>query len=250
MPRADRNTAAGLGRRPLFPLLHTVDSATLPQAVVEETDWSYNSHIGATGQEADAIKTLFGLLRQRTRAEAYGLDASDRNVRAILDSAGHLILDHIEDEPVTAEQWYLRTLLLAGHIFTYSLLWASGAHPVRGPLVQIMLRRLLKSLSAAREPAVRDLWRTHAVALLWVLFVGAATTVEDKSGRGEGFLLRLRVVCKWLRCETRAKFEEHLRAMVWDGIFGRVAVDRLWDGPDRPTQQGVEMQSFVRTFVI
>lgn len=228
-----------------------IDDASLPLNVIKEIDWSYLRHIGGFGPGPEVVKTLLGLLRKRVRADACGLDASDANVRAISDAVGHLILEHIEDVPVTAEQHYLRTLLLAGHMFGYSLLWASGPVPLRGAAARIMSRRLRDSLTASQDEAVRHFWMERQVSLLWALFIATASLVDDDRDVAV-FLVKIKVVCGWLGCRSQSRFEAYLRSMAWNEKFGRTVVNRLWlaEAVDLQQQPAMDMQSFVRTFVI
>ena len=174
---------------------------------------------------AETVSVVIGLLRQRVMAAKCSLDPTLRDVRTLSHSAVFLILNSIEDAPLTVQARYLNTVLLALHLF---ISYAMSEHfRWSTTVLQCILRRLKSSIDGGYVDS--KIWETQKPVILWVLFVGAVTAGEHPLDDTAWFLPRLQFVRDIVAYRTRAQFEMSLRSMVWDEKFGASLLDSWWD---------------------
>lgn len=220
----DLELATTHGRRPLYPLHYDLGKANLPQYIIEGCEYPSLSRLQSLGPGHEAVITIIQLVRQRIRAVEYGMDLTQRDVRALSFSAAFLALEHIDDIPTTVEGQRIHTILLAVHLFLCAAMkqdfrWSAS-------LPRTMAQRLQESLEI--EPVYSETWVSHLPELLWVLFVGAVVTEEATQDHGTWFATQLKIVCQILQCNTRLDFKYYLHYLVWDNKFGIEFLNKWW----------------------
>ncbi|KAG5654840.1 hypothetical protein KAF25_009217 [Fusarium avenaceum] len=220
----DLELATTHGRRPLYPLHYDLGKATLPQYIIEGCEYPSLSRLQSLGPGYEDVITIIQLVRQRIKAVEYGMDLTQRDVRALSFSAAFLALEHVDDIPTTLEEQRIHTMILAVHLF----LCAAMKQDFRwsGSLPGMMAQRLKKSLEI--EPVYSETWVPHLPELLWVLFVGAVVTEEAAQDHETWFATQLKIVCQILQCNTRHDFEYYLHCLVWDNKFGMEFLNKWW----------------------
>lgn len=220
--RVDVQIASGLGRKPLFPLIHGLEDVRLPESVTREAETPSLSQFDDLGQAAEILKSIFPYLRQAILCRKYRI-AAPNGIRVILNVAEFHILDHIEDEAHSPRDHRFKTLILAAHVFLYAGL---RQLPPMGALIRIMLDRLRDALGAGEIMA--ETWRDHLSDLLWVLSVGAAASPKDRYETGLWFSSRLELVLRLLQIRTRTALEAVLQRYVWADEYGHDFLGMWW----------------------
>jgi hypothetical protein len=201
-----------------------LDKVKLPQYIIEGCEYPNLFRLQSLGPGHKDVITIIQLVRQRVKAVEYGMDLTQRDVRALSFSAALLALEHIDDVPTTLEEQRIHTILLAVHLFLCAAMkqdfrWSAS-------LPWTMVQWLQKSLKT--EPVYSEAWISHLPELLWVLFVGAVVTEQAAQDHGTWFATQLEIVCQILQCNTRLDFEYYLHYLVWDNKFGIEFLNKWW----------------------
>jgi hypothetical protein len=201
-----------------------LDKFKLPQYIIEACEFPNLSRLQSLGPGYEDVMTIIQLVRQRVKAVEYGMDLTQRDVRALSFSAAFLALKYVDDIPTTLEEQRINGMILAAHLFLCAAMkqdfrWSAS-------LPQTMAQRLQNSLET--EPVYSEAWLSHLPELLWVLFVGAVVTGEAVQDHGMWFATRLKIVCQILQCNTRLEFEYYLHCLVWDNKFGIEFLNKWW----------------------
>ncbi|EOO04354.1 putative tachykinin family protein [Phaeoacremonium minimum UCRPA7] len=142
---ADIHIAAGVGRRPLMPLIHGLEEVTLPDYIIAEAESPSLSLLDSLAYGSNILKTIFLFLRQAILCKRYKVCVPN-GVRIIFNIADCHILDHLSTEPVSPDAHRFKTLLLATHVFIYAV---KRQMPKGGAIVSILIERLKLSLQAS-----------------------------------------------------------------------------------------------------
>jgi hypothetical protein len=207
-------------------LTHGYLDVHLPQYILDHGDVPDLSHIldpGIDTEDNEDVMSVFRCLRQSVAAKKHkvGGQVPTRRLHNIADV---YILRRLDSQPLTPDEYRLRTLCLAAHIFMYH-----GLRLIQrdSPLVGKMVRRLWEALANREAIAVAAWPRTRLRELLWMLFVGKV--VADGHGLGPWFDVRLRTVIGMAECRTRTEVEDVLRRYVWNEMYGRQVLDGIWE---------------------
>lgn len=225
--RVDLQAAAAIGRAPLFPLVRGYMDVHLPQDLLLQADEPDLSHLTSEGNsdlDNEDITSIFRCLRQSVLARKHGV-GGPLPTRILHNMADLYILRRIAREPETPDEYRLRTLCLAAHVFLYAGL---RLVPRNGPLVRVMAARLREALESGRPSNIAAWPGARPRDLLWVLAVGRA--VADGHGQGAWFSLRLDAVVRMTGCVSQAEMVELLRRYVWADEYGKEVLDRIWRG--------------------
>lgn len=225
--RVDLQAAAAIGRAPLFPLIRGYMDVHLPQDLILQADELDITHLTSEGNsdlDNEDITSIFRCLRQSVLAKEHDV-GGPLPTRILHNMADLYILRRIEREPETPDEYRLRTLCLAAHVFLYAGL---RLVPRNGPLVGVMVARLREALEGACLLNIAAWMGARSRDLLWVLSVGRA--VADGHGQGAWFSLRLDAVVRMIGCVSRAEMEELLRRYVWTDEYGKEVLNRIWGG--------------------
>lgn len=224
--RVDIQVAAGLGRKPIFPLIHGLDELYVPPYIIEEAENPPLSHLQRLGDGAMDLRAVFLLLRQVVLAREHR-SISANSIRILMNLAEVIVLNRFGDgQKSSVGIQRTQALLYATHVFLYAGLRQVPPYMIT---MTILKDRLHKALSKAEVNWI--LWRDHLPALIWALFVGAAASIDFRQGQGLWFASRLKTILKIVDAEQKMDKEglkDRLRAFLWFDDFGDTFLDEWW----------------------
>ncbi|KAB5580010.1 hypothetical protein GE09DRAFT_1212474 [Coniochaeta sp. 2T2.1] len=221
----DLQTASGLGRAPLFPLIHGYMDVHIPQDILnqaEEPDLSHLVGLGDINSGNEDIISIFRCLRQSIIAKKLGV-GGPTPTRILHNIADVHILRRIDRKPESPDEHRLRSLCLAAHMFMYNGL---RLVPRNGAVVRVMVSRLREALDSRDAINVAAFPRERLHDLLWVLFVGSV--VAGGGEHGAWFMVRLKMVIRMIACRSQDEVEDIFQRYLWQDKFGLDFLDRVW----------------------
>ncbi|KAH8894730.1 hypothetical protein GQ53DRAFT_839682 [Thozetella sp. PMI_491] len=211
----DIQTASGIGRRALFPLIDNLEGVHLADSLAYEACHPSLSHLGSIDTSAGSLQRIFLLLRQALLCKTYYTSAASK-VRTVLNAAEIEILNHLHDHAAALEPKRFKIVLSATHVFLYV---AMRQFPYSSPMVKVLLNRLKNALRITESD--HGTWQEGDPALLWALFVGAAASHDATDEMGEWFSLRFRVMTSTLGVDYPQQIVDYIEKFIWDEGFGR-----------------------------
>lgn len=209
--RADLQTAAALGRTPMFPLVLDEHILTLPQSLLDDAEFlPALTAIEMIAPGGQMVKQCFTLLLRA--GFACGRRAAPEEVVKIHMNVAEtailrLLFDESQNHVLVGP---LRPVLLAAHVFLYISMRQVARN---GAVVMALTRRLEEFFRTWQlEP---ELWGDWQPVLLWALFVGVAAKPQLPGIQEDWMWLRLRYICRIMGVATKESLLGVLRGFLW-----------------------------------
>ncbi|KAH8890630.1 hypothetical protein GQ53DRAFT_866995, partial [Thozetella sp. PMI_491] len=220
---ADIQTAAGVGRSAIFPLIHGMERVTLTRDLLVEAACPNLDSIGLVGHSAEAIQRIFIPLRLAAAYRSKELGGPNE-IRILLNLAEVEILRHLQSLPASIEEACPKLVILASHVL---LVAGMRQLPRKGPLVKVLLGRLEEELKKWRQALIAK--ADYREVALWALFVGAVVVERDPSTLESWLSSQMGTVNSLLKVQEKPQMENYLRKFVWDEGFCRKFLDLWWE---------------------
>ncbi|RDW67083.1 hypothetical protein BP5796_09832 [Coleophoma crateriformis] len=233
---ADIQTASGLGRPPLFPLLPLFPRAwenSLPRNPLIEAESESLALLRGIDGAAEALGVLTMLRRiiwLQNSARVTSI-SSVATTEGLINAAEHIILRYItEHASQQSSSAVAPAIFAAAHVFIYCSL---RDIPKRAKIFQILLFRLQQALLNMDHLTLDG---NICWPMIWALFIGYAAGLRMDKHRniyGEWFLLKLHTVLNAIKQNgelDKDLLKEHMMEFLWVDRLCQVAFAHIWDG--------------------
>lgn len=207
--RVDLQTAAGLGTRPLLPLIRPVKPVSLPAKILslaaEEPSLSHLRSYEAT-QDTTAVQTIFWKLRQAYYTMKLKKELTIDDLRVTLNGAHHSLANLVVDKDQPPQT---QVLLHAAMVFVFRVIRENSPEC---PIPSKLARRLKEQVEAHMSVMTANPEYWHG--LLWSLWMG--TVSSSISGDvWDFFFTNLKVFAR-MTGFTYLQLESVFRKFLWD----------------------------------
>ncbi|KFA66328.1 hypothetical protein S40285_09947 [Stachybotrys chlorohalonatus IBT 40285] len=205
----DLQTAAGLGTRPLLPLIRPVKPVSLPAKILslaaEEPSLSHLRSYEAT-QDTTAVQTIFWKLRQAYYTMKLKKELTIDDLRVTLNGAHHSLANLVVDKDQPPQT---QVLLHAAMVFVFRVIRENSPEC---PIPSKLARRLKEQVEAHMSVMTANPEYWHG--LLWSLWMG--TVSSSISGDvWDFFFTNLKVFAR-MTGFTYLQLESVFRKFLWD----------------------------------